>query len=323
MDVSVVICTYNRCQSLRDTLDSLMVQEEVSWMTWEILVVDNYSEDETAQAVKDYQSRNGHLVRYVFERNQGVAYARNTGVRHAKGGIVAFLDDDVLASPHWLGSLWRCFQETGADAVGGQIERKWIGQMPEWYSEELGGCLIHQEFGPNRVRWTSERKHMVTANMAFRHNVFERFGYFREELGRRGAQLVGGEDRELYRRLIQQGGVVIYEPAARVWHKVEVSRLDQKYFRDWFAGAGKTLGHEIKPAWHHRLTMVPVWVWKDLLVSFFRNLGTRLFPANQRQRFASEIWLRFNHGIFSEALVHSVSLRKNSNRCVFLRRRKR
>ena len=305
VNVSVVICTYNRAESLRDTLVSLVSQTVNGNPPYEIIVVDNNSKDRTKEVVQEFQAHNGRFVRYIFEGRQGLAYARNTGIRAAKGEIVAYVDDDVIVDPAWLEALWKCFRDTNADAVGGRILRKWYSEQPVWYSEKVGGCLVHQDLGILRKDWNSERQHFVTANIAFRRDVFDRFGIFREELGRRGDELVGGEDRELYQRLIRGDSHVVYEPEALAYHKVEPERLTKKYFRRWFWDVGRTLGHEMERKWYHVMTIAPFWIWKDLFQTLIRFLRVELYPgSNARERFAAGIWILHYFAMLRERFFH-------------------
>jgi glycosyltransferase involved in cell wall biosynthesis len=317
-DVSVVICTYNRAQSLRDTLNSLDAQALANGLKHEVIVVDNNSSDGTRKVVEEFSTVSAQPVRYVFEEKQGVAYARNTGVKSSSGQVVACVDDDVIVHPNWLESLWHCFQETNADAVGGRIERKWQCERPAWYSEELGGCLINQDFGLKRMKLSDTRKHLVTANAAFRKSAFERYGYFREELGRRGDELVGGEDREFYQRLIKGGALVMYEPEALVYHKVEPDRLTPDYFRRWFLDVGKTLGHEIEWKWHYAFSIAPFWLWKDFLGSVIQFVRVQCHPAlSEEERFPSRLWLRHYSGMLWERAIHWFPFGFMKTKCAF------
>ena len=316
VNVSVVICTYNRAESLRDALESLEKQN-VNNLNYEIIVVDNNSKDHTKRIVEEFQGRNGRDIRYVFEPKQGVAYARNSGIRNSNGEIIAYLDDDVIVDSNWLESLWKCFQETKADAVGGRILRKWNADQPEWFSEEIGGCLISQALGGERFRCNSVRRHMVTANLAFRRNIFKQFRIFREELGRRGEELVGGEDREFYQRLLKEGSSVFYEPKALVFHKVEPERLTKEYFRKWFWQVGQTLGHEIQWKWYYLFTIAPIWLWKEWCRAIFRYVKFQSYPvAKENERFASHMWVVHYGGMFLERLAHWFPY-VGKSKCVF------
>ena len=313
VDVSIVVCTYNRAESLRETLETLVSQNR-SGMNYEIIVVDNNSKDHTKKIA---QSFNGQL-KYVFEPKQGLSYARNTGIKQATGQIIAFTDDDVIVDQNWVSNVFRCFQETQALMVAGKIERLWTCQRPAWLTEEISGPLIVQDLGPLRKRWDSGTRHTVGANMAFRRIVFEKFGFFQEELGRRGNQLIGGEDREIFRRIFESGGRIFYEPKAVVHHKVEKERLSKSFMQRWFRDVGATLGHQIPWRWHYSLTIAPLWLWKNWIIACFKLINIFLKPvSNEAERFACEIWFQHYSAMMRERFLHWIPLGVGKTFCVF------
>lgn len=105
MRITVVLCTYNRCQSLLKALESLAASELPEAVEWEVLVVDNNSSDRTREVVEEFCRHNLTHFRYQFEPQQGKSFALNTGIREARGGIIAFVDDDVIADKAWLQNL--------------------------------------------------------------------------------------------------------------------------------------------------------------------------------------------------------------------------
>lgn len=316
-NVSVIISTYNRADSLKDTLESLRHQQ-ANGHSFEVIVVDNNSKDHTREVVEHFANVNGCTMKYVFESKQGISYARNTGIREAKGELIAFTDDDVVVDRQWIAFIWDCHRETGALAIAGKIERLWNCERPEWLTEEISGPLIHQDLGIFRKRWDSKNRHMVGANMIFHRSVFEKHGFFCEELGRRGDQLVGGEDREFFQRLWEHQVSIFYEPEAVVAHKVERDRLTKEYMRRWFWEVGKTLGHGIERKASHILTIAPLWLWKDMTVATGRWFKSRLHPlSSDAEQFASDIWVLHHAGILSERLIHWIPFRAGKRRCVF------
>src|SRR5437773_274805 len=105
MDVTIILCTYNRCESLAKSLTSIASLRMPESLEWEVLVVDNNSSDGTREVVGDFCRRYPGRFRYLFEPKQGLSSARNAGVVEARGDIVAFIDDDAIAQPTWLHSL--------------------------------------------------------------------------------------------------------------------------------------------------------------------------------------------------------------------------
>jgi len=303
--VSAVVCTYNRDDSLRETLRSLLQQRLRDGLTLELIIVDNNSHDRTKDVVTDAALHTPWPLRYVFEGRQGVSYARNTGIRSATGEVVAFIDDDVRVEPQWAQALWDCFQETNCDAVAGKINMRWECVRPSWLAEELRGPLISQDFGPQRKPWASRRGFILSANMAFRRSIFERIGVFNEALGRKGTALIGGEDRDISERLLAAGSSLYYEPQAVVWHTVDQQRVSKPYLRRWYQDTGRTIGHQMDWKWHYRLTVAPLWVWKQFAASVARYVNGRVRPATQdAERFAAEMWVRFHAAVLEERLHH-------------------
>ena len=102
MNIAVVLCTYNRCQSLAKALESLAVSCVPGYVRWRVLVVDNNSSDQTRAVVEDFARRFLGRFEYHFERRQGKSHALNLGIQHANADILAFVDDDVQVDAHWL-----------------------------------------------------------------------------------------------------------------------------------------------------------------------------------------------------------------------------
>src|SRR5689334_25368647 len=98
MQISVILCTYNRCQTLAKVLDGLASQMLPESVEWEVLVVDNNSSDRTPDVVGDSCQRHPGRFRYLFEARQGLSRARNKGIGQARGEILAFIDDDVTVA---------------------------------------------------------------------------------------------------------------------------------------------------------------------------------------------------------------------------------
>jgi glycosyltransferase involved in cell wall biosynthesis len=122
-NVSVVIATRNRAESLKDTLASLTRQ---SRKPDEVVVVDNASSDHTRDvALKFVDSLN---LKYVYEAKRGIPYARNAGIQNAGGDIIAFVDDDCVADENWLKNLEIPFvKDPHIGVVGGEISYFKVG----------------------------------------------------------------------------------------------------------------------------------------------------------------------------------------------------
>src|SRR5690349_7148849 len=121
VDITVIVCTHNRCQGLAKSLDSIAASIVPNSLDWEILVVDNNSSDDTAKIVHDVCNRYPRRFRYVFEPNEGLSNARNAGIKQAKGNIIVFTDDDLTVAPTWLGNLTAKLHDGRWAGAGGRI----------------------------------------------------------------------------------------------------------------------------------------------------------------------------------------------------------
>jgi cellulose synthase/poly-beta-1,6-N-acetylglucosamine synthase-like glycosyltransferase len=231
-DVSVVISTYNRCASLRTALDALVAQ--TGTVPHEIIVVDNNSTDRTASLVHEYVSACPGLVRYVFEKSQGLPYARNAGIIAAEAPLIAFTDDDVCVAADWVESIKRAFDaHPEVDVLGGRVLPRWNQAPPPWFSKKLLAPLALQDKGdvPMRVDAANAAPCLIGANFAFRRAVFDRVGLF-------DPAYIRGEDREIQLRVWRAGGLGLYVPAIMTWVDVPAERLTKTYFRQWHANTG-------------------------------------------------------------------------------------
>ncbi len=302
VQVSVIVPSYNRSESLKDTLQGLGRQK--TSLHYEIIVVDNNSTDGTKEVVREFQGNFKAPLYYLFESRQGISYARNAGMRKARGELIAFLDDDTLPSPEWLTSFWRCFQEEEADLVAGKVELLWFSERPEWLSEILMKPLVTLDYGEKRFQIHAKEKRILGANFAFRRSLADRVGFFREDLGRRGNSLIGGEDSEWFGRLIQEKAKVFYEPQAQVFHKVLGEKITEEYILRWFLDIGRTHGHLMDWKWHHGVTLLPLWCWKGTLYSRMRETVSDFSRQDKTQRLEAKTQGLFYQGILQERSAH-------------------
>jgi glucosyl-dolichyl phosphate glucuronosyltransferase len=240
MKVSVILCTFNRSATLPSALDSLATQQLSESVSWEVIVVDNNSTDNTRATVESYSNRYPRRFRYIFESQQGLSRARNAGICAAQGEILAFLDDDVIAEPDWLANLTSALGDSKWQGAGGRIVPPSGFAPPKWLplggENDLGGPLALFDLGttPGELQ-----RAPYGANMAFRRSMFEKYGDFRVDLGRCGASLLSGEDTEFANRLLAGSEPLRYEPSAIVHHPVPAERLNEKYFRNWWFDFGR------------------------------------------------------------------------------------
>jgi glycosyltransferase involved in cell wall biosynthesis len=258
-------------------LDSVAAQLLPDSVSWEVIVVDNNSTDQTREVAEGYCRKYSERFRYVFEPQQGLSRARNAGIRAARGEIVAFIDDDVIAEPSWLRNLTASLHDGKCAGAGGRIIPPLDFTPPDWLTvggetDLVGALLPLFDLGDQACKMN---RPPYGTNMAFRKNMFDKHGMFRTDLGRCGNSLLMGEDIEFGNRLMSAGECLRYEPLAVVEHPVPKERLSKKWFRAWWLGFGRTriLERAARPS----ILGIPR--------SFFSlaNLGMRSLPARTLQ----------------------------------------
>lgn len=287
MDASIVVCTYNRAESLRDTLRALRALQPAIGRTWEVIVVDNNSKDQTKAVVEEAQ-RAWPLLRYEFEGAQGLSHARNRGIACARGEVILFTDDDVLPEPTWLETTLDGMAKYRADACGGYIAPIWESPPPPWLTERFYGFLAVRTDRTDDHSITNETPTPFGANMAMRRSVFDRVGLFDTSRGRKGAVLASGEDGEMFERLLNAGMTVMFLGSSRVHHKVEAFRVTKQYFRRWRFQTSRNIAQSRGMQGSRRLLNVPLYVFPQLLRAIGRMVWGHI-AAPRDEAFNREI----------------------------------
>jgi GT2 family glycosyltransferase len=223
--ISVIICTRDRPSRLRECLNSL---QQVTYSPLEILVVDNApSGDETTKVVAEFAASDTR-IRYICEPSPGLSMARNLGVAKARFDILAFTDDDTLVDPGWPAALAAGFAaDPHAECITGIVVARSLDTGSELYFDSR--YTWGKNFEPRRYDLIEHRegsalypfsagKFGTGANFALRRVAIQRMGGFDTLLGA-GAQARGGEDLDVFVRVILGGGRLCYLPAALVWHQ--------------------------------------------------------------------------------------------------------
>jgi len=248
MKISVILCTFNRCQSLAATLQSLAGSALPDAVDWEVLVVDNNSTDLTRQVLDEFCRRYPGRFRYLFEPQPGKSFALNNGVRQARGEILAFLDDDVTVERTWLQNLTAPLNGKEWAGVGGRTLLAGVYCAPRWLAMKgpysLGGILAAQFDLGDKARELDRAPYGV--NMAFRKEMFGKYGLFRLDLGPSPNREIPrpNEDTEFGRRLMAGGERLWYEPSAIVYHPVPQDRVYKGYFLRWWFDLGRAFVRE-------------------------------------------------------------------------------
>jgi glucosyl-dolichyl phosphate glucuronosyltransferase len=227
VEVTVVVSTLNRTAEVERAVRSLLAQHGVQ-STLEVIVVDNGSSDECARTISALPL-SPIQVRYLREPRLGLSYARNAGIDHARGSIVAFLDDDAEADSGWVVHLLNVFRaDNTVGAAGGRTVVRWPAERPLWISSTVEGYYGLCDYGASR-RVLRFPEYPFGSNMAFRRSVLNELGGFRVDLGARGNNLMAGEETDLFERLHSRGVAVVYDPFALVHHWVSPDRVSRRW----------------------------------------------------------------------------------------------
>lgn len=239
-DVSVILATYNRCDVLRGALESLLNQEG-DGTTYEVIVVDNNSTDETRPTIEALHRklRHDNLV-YCFEEKQGVSYARNRGIAKARAPLLAFTDDDIRPPSNWISSIHEAFNRfPEADCIGGRVLPDEETNFPAWLTKNCWTPLALVDLGDNSVELDVQSgPGVVGANMAVRASVFRDVGLFQPNLQRVKDTIGSLEDHEFQLRLSTAKRRIMYVPELVVYAHVLKERLTKSYHRRWYSGHG-------------------------------------------------------------------------------------
>jgi len=223
----IVICTRDRPDDLRKCLQGLMAMPQDGQ---EIIVVDNASRtEETRHIVESFAG-----VRYLREDRPGLDIARNTGLRAARHEVVAFIDDDAAPDRLWLRRLRRNFDRPSVAAAGGLTMPMELETEAQIGFERVGGLgrgfrhVLYDQTNCDAFRaWCAG----AGVNMALRRSVLDRIGWFDEALDA-GTQAFAGGDADFFRRIINAGWQIAYDPEALNWHRHRrtMAELEQQIF---------------------------------------------------------------------------------------------
>jgi len=296
MKLSVVVCTYNQSERLKRMLKSLRETVIPDNLSWEFILVDNNSDDDTRLVFEEVEKHYEPKIRYLFEEKRGISHARNRGIREARGEIVAFTDDDVIVDKYWIQNIEKAFKEYDDVAcVGGKILPIWEVSKPKWLTPNLYYLIALLDRGDSVAYIDSPG--IWGANFAVKSEMFKKYGLFDSNLGRIPRKLYAGEETEFLQRLQNAGEKILYYPLSIIYHCVSAHRMSKRYFRKWMFDHGEMRGLLMKDMKYfnffniHSLTIKKM--LRDIIVSLLK------IGCFSKNRFSHELRICFILGFLS------------------------
>ena len=228
LDISIIICTYNRGQIFADTLESYATLEHPPGTDIELLIIDNNSTDDTPEISSQFMQQHPE-VRYVFEPEPGLSHARKRGIKESRGDIIAYVDDDIFFEKQWITALHTTFSShQDASCVGGRVVPKFECDRPDWLSDDLLWIYAATRYG-DEEKLISPPDIPMGGNVAYRRSIFNKVGNFHTSLGRVGKNLLSCEENALFSLIEQAGLKVFYSPNMTIKHRIQATRTSRQW----------------------------------------------------------------------------------------------
>lgn len=257
-------------------LRELELQRTEGFFSYSVVVVDNDSSKSALDVVESFKRASKFDVRYYVEPEQNIALARNRAIENARGDYIAFIDDDEFPTSTWLLTLFKAFHEFKADGILGPVMPHYDTKPPQWIIQGKFNERPSHKTG-SILRWTETR----SGNVLLRSSIFEdKDNLFRAEFGS------GGEDRDLFRRLIGKGCQFVWCAEAPVFEVVPPERFKRSFMLRRALLRGKTPYNHTVAAYIKSLIAIPLYtlllpflifirhhVFMKFLVSYFDHLG--------------------------------------------------
>lgn len=244
--LSVIVCTYNRAEYLQGCLDALCAQTAPP-DRYEVLVVDNNSTDGTAEVVARSMAGRAN-IRCVKEEQQGLAHARNRGLRETRSPWVAYVDDDGEVAPDFVEAVLRTISREPFVAFGGVFLPRYVPGKPRWFREEFASNAM---ISPRTCAIPCGPHWFNGGVCAFRRDALEAVGGFPAGLGMRGRKLAYGEETLVQVKLHRAGYPLGLVPDVRMRHWVPPAKYRLRHFAASGYGEGRDswMAMDMAPAW--------------------------------------------------------------------------
>ncbi|MBO5553001.1 MAG: glycosyltransferase [Paludibacteraceae bacterium] len=229
--LTAIICTYNRARYVGKLLESIAAND-LAKTEYELLLVDNNCTDNTREVCEAFAAAHPDVIfRYTTEPEQGLSAAKNRGIKEAKGDIIVYIDDDALVDPWYLRTYAEWFAtHPETMACGGPIEPLYETSEPDWMTPYTKALLTAWMNYGEKVREYPRGRYPGGGNAAYRKEVFEQVGGFNTALGRKGGNLMGSEEKDIFDKMHTLNMQILYLPEPVLHHCIPQAKLEKPYF---------------------------------------------------------------------------------------------
>ncbi len=229
--LTAIICTYNRARYVGKLLESIAAND-LAKTEYELLLVDNNCTDNTREVCEAFAAAHPDVIfRYTTESEQGLSAAKNRGIKEAKGDIIVYIDDDALVDPWYLRTYAEWFAtHPETMACGGPIEPLYETSEPDWMTPYTKALLTAWMNYGEKVREYPRGRYPGGGNAAYRKEVFEQVGGFNTALGRKGGNLMGSEEKDIFDKMHTLNMQILYLPEPILHHCIPQAKLEKPYF---------------------------------------------------------------------------------------------
>lgn len=285
MHLTIAICTWNRCELLRQALERMTHLAVPTEVEWELLVVNNNSTDATDKVIAAFESR--LPIRRLFEPKPGKSNALNLAVREARGEYVLWTDDDALVDRDWLAAYSRAIQQWPEAAFFGGPVRPWFAIPPPAWLERVwsrvASVYATRDLGAHPFPLDGGDRVPYGVNWTVRLGEQRRHAYS-SRLGPRPRSHLRGEDTTLINALLADGCQGWWVPDAVVQHYIPPERMTIRFLRQYLSGYGQWLAMT-EPPWEGPILFGrPRWLWRSVVTAELRYRIRRLTSP-------PEIWI--------------------------------
>lgn len=268
VDFTVAIPTYNGEDKLPEMLERLRSQTGTENISWEIIVVNNNSTDNTEKILQEFQDNwsEPFSLKVYVEPQQGAAFARWRAIQEASGELVGFLDDDNLPASDWVAAAYAFGLEyPQAGVYGGQIHPNFEVEPPE-NIEDIIGFLAIRERGniPNKYKPEVLSLPPGAAMVVRRQAWLDSVPKVPIMSGKVAGSMVQGDDWEPLMYIYKAGWEIWYNPAMHTYHQIPRWRLEREYLLSLIHGSCLSF---------HPLRMIGTKTWKKPILSLKTILG--------------------------------------------------